>query len=68
MGTACSGAKRNADGDIVTNDGKICRYEKTTGSHIGTKICRTPEQIKVEKEAAKKALRNLNQGQVSGSQ
>ena len=27
------------------SDGKICKLEKTTGSNIATRVCRTPEQI-----------------------
>lgn len=58
--TACAGQSSTK---IASDDsGKICRYEKTTGSHIGTKICRTPQQMKAEKEAAQQAMKTLVRG------
>ncbi|TKB44676.1 hypothetical protein [Thalassotalea mangrovi] len=64
--TACSGtpeSERIAQND----DGKICRYEKVTGSHIGTRICRTPEQIEKEKQDAQEALRTLQRGRTNNT-
>lgn len=63
--TACAGQPKNGVNETANNNGKICRYEKTTGTHIGTKICRTPQQVEAEKEAANKAMRTLQRGQVN---
>ena len=37
-------------------DGYICRTERPLGTRFGKKVCRTPEQIEAEKQAAKEAL------------
>jgi len=58
--SACAGKPTGSDGQTASNNsGKICRYEKTTGSNIGTKICRTPAQAEAERKAAKKAMKTL---------
>ena len=38
------------EGDLV------CRYERTIGSRIGSRVCRTQEEIRAEKEAGQEAL------------
>ena len=65
--TACAGNPNKSDGKIASDSGKVCRYEKTTGSNIGTKICRTPAQMEAERAAAKRALENLQRGQTNTS-
>lgn len=62
--TACSGTPKDGTTTAANDKGKICKFEKTTGSHIGTKICRTPEQMEREKENAQQALKTLTRGQV----
>ena len=58
----CAGNSGKSGKFAKTEEGdKICRFEKTTGSHIGSKVCRTQAQIDAEKEAAQQALRTLNQ-------
>lgn len=54
----CSGTPEGQKTAKAANEeGKICKYEKVTGSNIGTRICRTPEQIKREQIAAKELIR-----------
>lgn len=61
--TGCAG--KPPEGKVAANtSGKICKYEKTTGSNIGTKICRTPEQIEHERTAAKQILKTATRGPV----
>jgi hypothetical protein len=63
--SACSGKPESSKVALASNeDGKICKYEKTTGSRIGTKICRTPQQIEIEKEKAQDAMKRLTRGQM----
>lgn len=54
---ACAGGDRAQK--LAQEEGKICKYEKTTGSHLGTRVCRTPEQIEQEKAAAKELIRTM---------
>jgi hypothetical protein len=61
--SACSGKPVNTAGNTANQeDGKICKYEKVTGTKIGTRICRTPEQIKAEKVAADRAMKTITRG------
>lgn len=62
--TACSGKPKVGADAIASTEGKVCRYEKSTGSHLGTRVCRTPEQMEHEKEAAKEAMRSMGKGGV----
>lgn len=64
--SACAGQSGDTKTAQNTN-GKICKYEKTTGSHIGTKICRTPAQIKAEQAAARELMENSTRGMPAGS-
>ncbi|WNC69679.1 hypothetical protein RI845_05905 [Thalassotalea nanhaiensis] len=66
--TACAGTPEGGSKTAANQKGKICKYEKTTGSHIGTKICRTPEQIQREKENAQQAMKTLTRGQTKSGQ
>ena len=63
--SACTGKPDSTQKALASNeDGKICKYEKTTGSRIGTKICRTQQQIDIEKEKAQDAMKRLTRGQM----
>jgi len=66
--SACSGkTTTNTTGATASNDGKICKYEKATGTKIGTKICRTRAQMESEREAAKQAMKTLTRGQTKST-
>jgi len=66
--SACAGQPKYASKNAAADEtGKICRYEKTTGSHIGTKICRTPAQMEAEREAAKQVMKRMTRGQTASS-
>ncbi|SFC29746.1 hypothetical protein [Pseudoalteromonas denitrificans] len=59
----CSSTENNeksnlqASNEQVKKDDRICRIEKSTGSRIGRKVCRTPAQIKEERRIAKEMIR-----------
>ena len=53
----------NADG----KDKVICSYERKTGSHFKTKVCKTPAQIEFEKEEAQRAHGRALSGPMSGT-
>ena len=63
--TACAGQPKDGATNVASTSGKICRYEKTTGSHLGTKICRTPAQIEHEQKIAQETMRNQGKGGIS---
>ena len=46
------------------SDGKICKLEKTTGSNIATRVCRTPEQIAYQEKMSQEAMREMTRGSV----
>lgn len=46
------------------SDGKICKLEKTTGSNIATRVCRTPEQIAYQEKMSQEAMRGMTRGSV----
>lgn len=48
-------------------EGLICSQERPIGSNIAVTRCRTPEQIKREREAANDTLSGPNRGNVPGS-
>jgi hypothetical protein len=67
--SACTGKPESSTEALASNDnGKICKYEKATGTRIGTKICRTPEQIEIEKEKAKEVMKRVTRGQMKSGQ
>lgn len=66
--TACAGKEKDGASNVASTQGKICRYEKTTGSNIGTKICRTPAQIEYEKKIAQDAMRSMRSGAVKNGE
>ena len=41
---------------------KICRMETRTGSVMPTRVCRTPEQVEAEHQAARNGLDNAANG------
>jgi len=55
----------NSDGEqVAKNDEQmICTYEKNTGSHLKRKICRTPEQVAMLKEASKHQAEQMKNDQ-----
>jgi len=56
--TSASGLKASE------SDGKICTLEKTTGSNIATRVCRTPEQIAYQEKISQEAMRDMTRGSV----
>jgi hypothetical protein len=40
----------------------VCQMERPVGSNISRKVCRTPEQIEQDREAAQEAMRGVQQG------
>jgi len=65
--SACAGQKV-VNGKVVNNKGKICKYEKVTGSHIGTKVCKTKQQMESEREAAKQIIKRSTASSPAGMQ
>lgn len=59
----CSSSNNNAN-TAIADDGKICKMEKTTGSNIATRVCRTPEQIAYQEKIAKEAMKDMTRGAV----
>lgn len=41
-------------------DGKVCEYEKVTGSRMKKRVCYTPEQWGARQQAAKDAKREMD--------
>ena len=57
----CAGKTKTGKNMSAQNsDDKICRVEKTTGTHMKTKICRTKAQAELEKELAQQTMRDLD--------
>lgn len=67
-GCAGNSGKVGPNGEKLANNGKICKFEKTTGSNIGRKVCRTPEQIEYERQAANELLRDVQRSGPVGEQ
>ena len=42
---------------------KVCRMETATGSVMPKRVCRTPEQVAADQEAARRTRDELNRGQ-----
>jgi hypothetical protein len=42
------------------SDGMICRMEQPTGSSISREVCRTPEQMEADRQAADDMFRKAN--------
>lgn len=60
--------KRGAAPDgTAEKAGYICRTERPLGTRFGKKVCRTPQQIEADRQAAKEALprhRECNAGAI----
>ena len=41
---------------------KVCRMETSTGSVMPKRVCRTPEQVASEQEAARRTREEMNRG------
>ena len=39
-------------------EGKVCEVYKVTGTQMNREVCRTPEEVKAEREAAEKLIRD----------
>ena len=39
---------------------KVCRMETTTGSVMPKRVCRTPEQVAADQEAARRTREDMN--------
>lgn len=64
MASGCAG-NHGKDKLAKTEDGDVvCRYERTTGSNIGSKVCRTKAQMEYEREQAQRALKDKTSGGV----
>lgn len=51
--TAC-GSTGTDDGAVAgADDGLVCHFERESGSHMRTKVCRTQAQIDADREAAR---------------
>ena len=59
-----SGCTSAAALNASESDGKICKLEKTTGSNIATRVCRTPEQIAYQEKLSREAMREMTRGSV----
>lgn len=59
----CSSTNNN-ESTAAADNGKICKMEKTTGSNIATRVCRTPEQIAYDEKIAKEAMKEMTRGSV----
>jgi len=55
--------KDNAD----DKDKVVCNYERKTGSHFKTKVCKTLAQIKLEQEEAQRAHGRALSGPMSST-
>jgi len=63
--SACAGKPKSGNLNASNEDGKICTFEKSTGSHIGKKICRTKAQIEHQKKVAQDAIREMQKGKTA---
>jgi len=53
MSACASSGNKSASTTSGSNDGKICKMEKKTGSNVRKKVCRTPEEIEKQRRTAK---------------
>ena len=54
---ACSSQPTDGATASADTSKKICKYEKNTGSNIGKRVCRTPEQIEAERKASQELVK-----------
>ncbi len=57
-GTAAPTADKSAVASTTAKPKVICRTEKPLGSNIARTICRSPEEIEAERQAAQDAIHN----------
>jgi hypothetical protein len=58
---ADSASSAQAEGEAQTEKPKkICRMETATGSVMPKRVCRTPEQVAADEEAARRTREQLN--------
>jgi len=54
-------AQAPAKATLAEDQKPICTTERPVGSNIPRRVCRTPEQIEREREAAQEKMRGLSQ-------
>ena len=54
-------APASAPAAVAQEQKPVCAMERPVGSNIPRRVCRTPEQIEREREAAQDTMRNLQQ-------
>lgn len=54
-------AQSSAPGAVPEEQKLICAMERPVGTNIPKRVCRTPEQIERERDAAQDKMRNLQQ-------
>lgn len=67
--TGCAANPSGTDGtdNVAANERDlVCRYERSSGSHMRERICRTREQIEADREAAQ-SRRDLEDLETSGN-
>lgn len=62
--SGCTNSNNSSAANSAGDDGKICKLEKTTGSNIATRVCRTKEQIAYQEKISKEAMREMTRGSV----
>ncbi len=59
-------SKSSAEKLVVNEDGLVCKREKPTGSHRSMKICRTVEEVQMQREKAEQMSReHRNNSQIN---
>ncbi len=54
---ACSSQPKDGTTASADTSKKICKYEKSTGSNVGKRVCRTAEQIEAERKASQELVK-----------
>ena len=57
--SACASTTHDENNTGLAKSNLICKSEKSTGSHIGRRVCRTPEQVEREERESKQEMRRL---------
>lgn len=61
--SACSSTSEDTQAKTTKSDNEselICQTFAPTGSHIKKRVCKTPEQVELEKARDKESIRSLN--------
>lgn len=61
----CASGERPKEQHVVNEEGEvvqICRIEKPIGSHIGRRVCRTPQEMEELREAAQSEVERQRRG------